>query len=443
MDARVVAFEVLLNIKIDLAYSNNALAVALAKHNLCSQDKALVTEIVYGTLTHYNLLHYWLIPYFQGRVKKWVQILLAMTLYQIVYLDKIPNYAAINEAVDIAKERGGDFNAKTINAILRKVTAPNGLRPTDEVKEISEKLAIEYSHPTWLVRLWMSQFGDERTVATLRANNERVKMVLRTNTIRTSRDALISSLAREGVVCQKGRLCQTSVIVTDGNALLTDIFKDGLFYVQDEASMLPAMALAPTKRARVLDVCAAPGGKTFHLAEMVGELGVVYAHDVHDHKIARVKENAKRLGVNNVEVSICSANDLHQLYKPESFDYILIDAPCSGLGILRRHPEAKQTKKPEDLDEIVQVQKEILVSASKFLKPSGRLVYSTCTINRKENQRQIEAFLASHEDFEQDKSLELRMPPILKANFENGMLQLFPQDFATDGFFIASLVKKK
>ena len=442
MNARKVAFEVLLNIKIDLAYSNNAIAVALAKHKLCPQDKALVTELVYGTLTHYNLLHYWLAPYFQGRVKKWVQILLAMTVYQIVYLEKIPTYAAINEAVEIAKGRGGDFNAKTINAILRKVTAPNGLRPTEEIKEVSEKLATEYSHPLWLVRLWMSQFGEERTLATLRANNERAKIVLRTNTTRTSRDALISSLARAGIACRKGKLCPMSVIVTDGNALLTEAFKDGLFYVQDEASMLPAMALAPSKRARVLDVCAAPGGKTFHLAEMVGELGVVYAHDIYDHKIARIKENAKRLGINNVEASICSAYDLHQLYQPASFDYILIDAPCSGLGILRRHPEVKLTKKPEDLDEIVQVQKEILSCASKFLKPSGRLVYSTCTINRKENQRQIEAFLASHEGFEQDIAFESRMPPLLKDNFENGMLQLFPQDFATDGFFIASLVKK-
>ena len=443
MNARLMAFEVLLNIKIDLAYSNNAIAVALAKHKLCLQDKALVTELVYGTLTHYNLLHYWLTPYFQGRVKKWLQILLAMTLYQLVYLEKIPTYAAINEAVKIAKGRGGNFNAKATNAILRKVTAPNGLRSTDEIKEIPDKLATDHSHPTWLVRLWMSQFGNERTEAILRANNERPKMVLRTNTTLTSRDELINRLTRDGVVCQKGKLCPTSIIVKNGNALQTDAFKDGLFYVQDEAAMLPAMALAPTKLSHVLDVCAAPGGKTFHIAEMVGELGIVYAHDIYDHKIVRIKENAERLKVNNVEASICSAYDLSQRYEQNSFAYILVDAPCSGLGILRRHPEAKQTKKPEDLDEIVKVQKEILESVSKFLKPGGRLVYSTCTINRKENQRQIETFLSSHVDFELDKAFESRMPSLLKNNFENGTLQIFPQDFETDGFFIASLVKKK
>ena len=438
-----MAFEVLLNIKINAAYSNSALTQALAEHELSTQDKALVTEIVYGTLTHYQLLHYWLIPYFQGRTKHWVQILLTMTLYQITYLEKIPNYAAIYEAVEIAKGRGGAFNAKIVNGILRKITMPRGLRCIDEIEATSERLAVQYSHPEWLVRLWISQFGEECTREILRANNERPKMVLRTNKTQISRDALISRLASEGVTCQKGNLVPTAVQVTSGNPLLAASFKNGLFYVQDEASMLPAMALAPTKGARVLDVCAAPGGKTFHLAEMVGDLGVVHAHDIYTHKIARIKENAKRLKINNVEADLCFAQNLDQLHEPRSFDYILVDAPCSGLGTLRRHPEAKLTKRPADLDEIVQIGKDILGSSAKFLKSGGRLVYSTCTINRKENQRQIEDFLRAHEDFELDSEFESRMPTILQDNFENGMLQLFPQDFKTDGFFIAALVKTK
>jgi len=442
MNARQVAFEVLLKIKIDAAYSNNAITTALVKHKLSNKDKALVTEIVYGTLTHYKLLHYWLTPYLQGRKKQWIRILLAMTLYQIVYLDKIPGYAAIHEAVEIAKGRGGEFNGKIVNAVLRKATATDGLRDVNEIEDVCERLAIWNSHPTWLVRLWMSQFGEERTVAMLRANNERARMVLRTNMNRISRDLLISRLAKEGIECLEGMLCPSAILVTSGNPLTTDSFKDGLFYVQDEASMLPAKALAPTKGAWVLDVCAAPGGKTFHLAEMVGELGIVYAHDIYDHKIARIKENMERLGINNVETSICLAADLNQLYEPGSFDYILVDAPCSGLGILRRHPEAKLTKRPEDLDEIAQIQKEILGISAKFLKPSGRLVYSTCTLNRKENQRQIEEFLKEFEDFTLDSDFESKMPTILKDNFTNGMLQLFPQDFATDGFFIAALIKK-
>jgi len=442
MKARKVAFEVLLNIKFNEAYSNHALSTAFAEHELSIQDKAFVTEIVYGTLTHYRKLVFWVEPYFQGRVKEWVQVLLAMTMYQTACLSGIPSYAANNDAVEIAKQRGGNFNAKVVNSILRKATVDD-LRWYDDIEDEIEKWAMHYSHPNWLVRLWDAQFGWEKTEEIMEANNEKAQMVLRTNLALTNKDALIKKLSQEGVTCTEGELCPTAIRVTKGNPLLTTAFKDGLFYIQDEASMLPAMALAPTKGAQVLDVCAAPGGKTFHLAEMVGELGVVYAHDIYDHKIARIKENAKRLRINNVEASLCCALELEKLYKPASFDYILVDAPCSGLGILRRHPEAKLSKKPEDLDEITPIQQHILGSASKLLKPGGRLVYSTCTLNRKENQRQVESFLKANEDFELDHEFEARMPAILKENFEHGMLQLFPQDFKTDGFFVASLTQKR
>jgi len=442
MEARRVAFETLIQITAEEAYSNVALSSALLEHEISVTDKALVTEIVYGTLTHYKLLKYWLNPYFHGRVKEWVKVLLAMTLYQITYLEKVPNYAAVDEAVKIAKARGGDFNAKTVNAILRSVTS-NELRDIKEMEEGPNRLAVETSHPTWLVRLWISQFGQKRAEAMLQANNERPKMALRANLTRITRAELKRELKSEGVDVIDGRIAPTALIVESGNPLATKSFKKGFFYVQDESSMLPAIALAPTKGSTVLDVCAAPGGKTFHLAEMVGATGFVHAHDIYAHKIARIKENGSRLGMNNVEASICSASQLDKLYPLASFDYILVDAPCTGLGILRRHPEAKITKRPEDLDEIAQIQKDVLVSASKFLKTGGRLVYSTCTVNRKENQRQVEGFLNENQDFMFDADFESRMPDVLKESFEHEMLQLFPQDFGTDGFFIAALVKWK
>ena len=441
MGARQAAFEALLNITTDQAYSNQALTRVFSEYKLSTKDKGLVTEIVYGTLTHHKLLNFWLEPYFQGRVKEWIRILLALTLYQIVYLEKIPNYAAIDEAVEIAKERGGNFNGGIVNAILRKVIASDGLRSVKGIEAIPERLSTQYTHSEWLIRLWIAQFGLEATEEMLKVNNERPEMILRANLNLITRRALMSRLNTEGITCVEGNLCSTATRITLGNPLITDAFKEGLFYVQDEASMLPALALAPTKRGIVLDVCAAPGGKTFHLAEMVGELGIVKAHDIFDHKIARLKENAKRLRIENVEISVCSALELDQLYEFESFDYVLVDAPCSGLGILRRHPEAKLTKQPEDLDEITQIQKDILAHAAKFLKPGGRLVYSTCTVNRKENHRQIEAFLKENEQFELDADFESRMPEVLKDCFENGMLQLLPQDFGTDGFFVAALTK--
>ncbi|MCL1989569.1 MAG: 16S rRNA (cytosine(967)-C(5))-methyltransferase RsmB [Defluviitaleaceae bacterium] len=442
MDARSVAFQALLMVRVEGAYSNEALQKVFSEHQLSALDKGLVTEIVYGTLTHEQLLDHWLQPYFQGRVKVWIRILLAMTLYQVVYLEKIPSYAAIDGAVEIAKGRGGAFNGKTVNAILRKATSGDGLREVDEQEELN-RWAIEYSHPEWLIRLWHAQFGHVRTFEMLRANNKRAKMVLRAHSRLIDRDELMKQLASEGVTCIPGRLCETAVVITSGNPLTTHAFKAGLFYVQDEASMLPAMALSPKVGAHVLDVCAAPGGKAFHLAEMVGEHGVVHAHDIYDHKIARIKENAKRLGIHHVEASICSALELHHIYEPESFDYLLVDAPCSGLGIMRRHPEVKFRKKPEDLDAIISIQKAILANSAAFLKPGGRLVYSTCTVNKKENQRQVETFLKENKGFELDPSFEGRMPARLKPHFEQGMLQLFPQDFETDGFFVASLVKLK
>lgn len=437
MTARQLAFEVLLNIKTNSAYSNNALTEAFSAHELSVQDKAFVTEIVYGTLTHYRLLQYWLEPYYQGRVKDWIKILLGLTLYQLNFLEKIPDYAAISEAVELAKNRGGEFNAKVVNSVLRKVKT-RAIVADDEL----EQLAIEYSHPTWLVRLWHAQFGIERTTAMMIANNERAPMMLRVNNFKTNRKILIGKLKDAGLTCETGQLSDSAILVKKGNPLTTKAFTSGLFYVQDEASQLPALALAPPKGARVLDVCAAPGGKTFHLAELVGDTGVVKAFDIYQHKIDRMRENANRLGITNVEMAVCSALDLHEIYEPISFDYILVDAPCSGLGILRRHPEAKLTKKPEDLDEIIEIQKAILDQTSQLLAPGGRLVYSTCTVNRKENHKQVEAFLKANEDFLLDEGFESRMPTELVGNFENGMLQLFPQDFNTDGFFIASLIRK-
>lgn len=442
MEARQVAFHALLKVKTEGAYSNQALTKLFLEHDLSAKDKGLATEITYGTLTHYTALHFWLEPYFQGRVKEWVRILLAMTLYQIVYLKKIPDYAAIAEAVEIAKTRGGNFNANTVNAILRNITKAKALRSFNDIEDPFKRLATQHSHPEWLLRLWVSQFGDADTQAMLKANNVAPEMVLRVNAVLTDRKTLMDELRKEGATCRAGSLSDGAIIVAAGNPLRSIAFKKGHFYVQDEASMLPALALKPAEGARVLDVCAAPGGKTFQLSEMVADGGVVYAHDIFDHKIARIKENMKRLKVDNVKASLCSALELEKLHEFESFDYILVDAPCSGLGILRRHPEAKMTKTPEDIDEIVQIQKDILAHAARFLKPGGRLVYSTCTVNRKENHRQVDAFLKNFPQFEKDADFEARMPKALENCFEDGMLQLMPHHFQTDGFFVASLVKK-
>lgn len=441
MNARHLALTVLLNIKQENAYSAQALDKAFLAHPLTPEDKGLVTEIVYGTLTHEVLINHWLTPFYTGRVKTWVKLLLSLTVYQMAFLEKIPHYAAIHDAVEIAKARGGDFNAKVVNRILRLVTEATLDKTVADIKEDVHRLAVRYSHPEWLIRLWIAQYGMEDTVLMLEVNNGRPPMVIRTNTNLTTVVDLIQDLKAEGVIVAPGNINPDALIVIKGNAVDTKAFKEGLFYVQDEGSQLPALALAPKVNGVVLDVCAAPGGKTLQLAQMVGDLGVVYAHDVYEHKISRMKENAKRMGVANVEASVCSALDLHTRYEPETFDYILVDAPCTGLGVLRRHPEAKSVKKPEDLDEIMTIQKDILAAVAPLLAPGGRMVYSTCTVNLKENQRQVEGFLKNHEDFVLDADYPARMPEVLRHHFKDGMLQLLPQHFNTDGFFVACLVK--
>jgi len=442
MNAREVAFEVLLSVIKGEAYSNVALSKALNDADLSPQDAGLTAEIVYGTLNRYRLLQYKLTPHYQGRVKDWIKVLLAMALYQIVYLDRVPTYAAVDEATKMATARGGEFNGKVVNAILRKLTE-TPIKDSIEMEKGANRLAIETSHPTWLIRLWEAQFGMEKTEAMARRNRERANLVLRTNLTKTTTAELKGKLQMEDVFCSLGHLYDDALIVMSGNPIHTNSFKEGLFYIQDEASMMPALALAPKAGAKVLDVCGAPGGKTLHLAQMVGDTGTVYAHDIYAHKIERIHENMNRMGITNVEADVCSALKLHTKYEEESFDYVLVDAPCSGLGILRRHPEARLTKQPEDLDTITDIQKDILQQASKFVKPGGRLVYSTCTVNRKENQRQIETFLNENQNFSFDSEFKSRMPEALAGNFEHEMLQLFPQDFDTDGFFIAALVKKK
>jgi len=433
MAARDLALDVLVSVIKDNAYSNLALDGALRGASLSAVDKGLATELVYGTLTHYRQLDFYADPCFKGRVKPWVRALVLMTLYQVVYLDKIPSHAAINEAVGIAKRRGGDFNGKLVNGILRSLMK----KPFEEAPNI----ALETSHPDWLINLWVAQYGTERAEAMARANNERAQTVIRTNLKKATRDELQRLLEAEGIDSEQGTLSIAALVVKKGSVATLDAHASGMFYIQDEASQLVAKALAPSQGARVLDVCAAPGGKTLHIAEMIGVDGEVIAHDIHAHKIELLNENAKRLGVKNIRASVQDAMKLGSGYAKGSFDYILVDAPCSGLGVLRRHPEAKLFKKPENLDAIIQIQSQILAEVAPLLAPGGRLVYSTCTVNRKENDRQVKSFLAGHPDFELDVALSSRLPDCLEGNFEEGMLQLFPQDFGTDGFFIASLVR--
>ena len=440
-NARELALQTLTDILIDGAYSNHALSEQIEKNELTVQDKNFMTELVYGTLQHEQLLNLYVTPFFNGKVKAWVRILIQMTLYQMLFLDSVPEHAAISEAVKIAKKRGGQFNGKLVNAILRKMTR-TPLPSLDTIKDEADRLAVETSHPLWLIKLWSKQFGWEKTIQMARANNERVNVTIRVNGVRGTREELKQKLESEGITCEYGNLSQDALVILKGNVIKTKAFEQGWFYVQDESSMLVARALKPKHHSKVLDTCSAPGGKTTHVAELMRQTGTVYAHDVYEHKIKLIEDNVKRLGLTNVVATLQDATTLNERYESDSFDAVLVDAPCSGLGILRRHPEVKITKQPSDLDEIMMIQKKILNTVAPLVKVGGTLVYSTCTVNRKENDKMVEQFLAQHPEYELDATLVNRLPEVLHEQTKKGMVQLFPGDYQTDGFFIACLKRQ-
>lgn len=440
-NARELALQTLTDILIDGAYSNHALSEQIEKNELTVQDKNFMTELVYGTLQHEQLLNFYVTPFFNGKVKAWVRILIQMTLYQMLFLDSVPEHAAISEAVKIAKKRGGQFNGKLVNAILREMTR-TPLPSLDTIKDEAERLAVETSHPLWLIKLWSKQFGWEKTIQMARANNERVNVTIRVNGVRGTREELKQKLESEGIICEYGNLSQDALVILKGNVIKTKAFEQGWFYVQDESSMLVARALKPKHHSKVLDTCSAPGGKTTHVAELMRQTGTVYAHDVYEHKIKLIEDNVKRLGLTNVVATLQDATTLNERYESDSFDAVLVDAPCSGLGILRRHPEVKITKQPSDLDEIMMIQKKILNTVAPLVKVGGTLVYSTCTVNRKENDKMVEQFLAQHPEYELDATLVNRLPEVLHEQTKKGMVQLFPGDYQTDGFFIACLKRQ-
>lgn len=440
-NARELALQTLTDILIDGAYSNHALSEQIEKNELTVQDKNFMTELVYGTLQHEQLLNFYVTPFFNGKVKAWVRILIQMTLYQMLFLDSVPEHAAISESVKIAKKRGGQFNGKLVNAILREMTR-TPLPSLDTIKDEAERLAVETSHPLWLIKLWSKQFGWEKTIQMARANNERVNVTIRVNGVHGTREELKQKLESEGITCEYGNLSQDALVILKGNVIKTKAFEQGWFYVQDESSMLVARALKPKHHSKVLDTCSAPGGKTTHVAELMRQTGTVYAHDVYEHKIKLIEDNVKRLGLTNVVATLQDATNLNERYESDSFDAVLVDAPCSGLGILRRHPEVKITKQPSDLDEIMMIQKKILNTVAPLVKVGGTLVYSTCTVNRKENDKMVEQFISQHPEYELDPTLVNRLPEVLHEQTKNGMVQLFPGDYQTDGFFIACLKRQ-
>ena len=422
------------------AYSNLLLNDIIKTSELADNDRRLFTELVYGTTARKLTLAYFLSPYIANakKIDDWVRQLLYLSVYQMTFLDKIPDHAILNDAVEIAKNYGNIGIGKFVNGVLRNVQR-NGVAKLEEVQDEHERLSIEASIPKWLIEKFIQQFGMEETKKLVLSLLEPSKLSARVDVSQISREEALEVLEKEGIQAQESIVSPFGIIAQKAVLAKSSLFQSGKLTIQDETSMLVAPTLCLIGDEQVLDTCAAPGGKTTHIAQFLKN-GKVTALDIHANKIKLIEENAKRLHVvDRVEVKKMDARDVGKNFEEEHFDTILIDAPCSGIGLIRRKPDVKYNKKATDFKDLPKIQLEILESAAHVLKKSGIMTYSTCTIIEEENQGVVKTFLARHPEFE---LIEPRVPVSVQSLIKEKMLQILPHQRMTDGFFISCFRKR-
>lgn len=430
MTVRKIALELFEEVIDDKAYSNIVLNDVLKHTDLKPEDRGLLTEILYGTLQHKLTLEYYIRPFIKAKIRRWQRYLLLISVYQLEYLDRVPDFAIINEAVEIAKERGGLQSGNQINGILRGYL--RGERPNiDDIKNDATRLSIKYSMPKWLVKHWFSHYSIEETERIIKSLNDKPQMYLRVNNKLIERDNLIEMLVSEGYDVRASELHPDALEFNGQNITDSESYKDGFFAIQDVSSMFVSYALDASDDDNILDACSAPGGKGFHALESM-DGGFVTLGDVHEHKITLIDNDAARLKHTNYEAFVADA--VTHNYN-QQFDRIIVDAPCSGLGVVKRKPEIKYERSEDSISELVELQLEILDNVKKYLKPNGVLVYSTCTIHQMENENVVYTFKKKHDDIEFEN---FNIPAL---DFTGPYRQILPYELQTDGFFIAKFKK--
>ncbi|MDP2601787.1 MAG: 16S rRNA (cytosine(967)-C(5))-methyltransferase RsmB [Deltaproteobacteria bacterium] len=442
---RRLASEILLKVDIQKAYADILLDQGIKTQGLQQRDRALLTELVYGTLRwrgaiDARLSHHLRRPL--ARTDPFIRNLLRVTLYQLHFLDKIPDYAAVNEAVQIAKKHKGGKVAGFVNGALRNFLRGKNVTAAPHPSDDSiATLTANYSHPEWLVERWLEYFGLEAAKALMRANNERSPLVLRVNTLKSDRRALLDLLERNGVTAIATQWSPEGVWVQSGSAVDgLPGFHQGLFQVQGEASQLVAHLLGPQPGERVLDACAAPGGKSTHIAELMKDAGEVTAIDLSVRGIEKIRDNATRLGLTSIRALRSDASREFAGSYVGYFDRALVDAPCSGLGTLRSHPEIKWHRNLTDIERLSRLQTKIVDRVAPCLKPGGVIVYSTCTLTRDENEQVVESFLTTHREFELENAAGY-LPEQAKLMVQGSYFLALPHRHNTDGFFAARMRK--
>ena len=428
--AREIALKALYKIDKEQAYSNIVLndEIKQNRNKINDKDIGLISEIVYGVTTWKLTIDEIIKKYSKIRLKKispWILNILRMGTYQIIFLDKIPKSAAVNESVNLAKRYGHASSSNFTNAILRKIEKED-YEEFFQIKDDVERISKTTSMPVWIIEELMKNNTIEEVEEICKNLNLRPEIIIRINKLKTTKEEIKRKLEDANIEYKEIPDMEDFLVLNKvKNIENSSLFKEGLFTVQDASAGLTAIVLNPQENDNVLDACSAPGGKTTYIAELMHNKGKIEAWDIHEHRTKLVEKNAERLGIKIINTDVKNSTEYEEKYK-EKFDKILLDVPCMGIGVIKRKPDIKWQRKKEDIEEISQLQRKILETCSKYLENGGYLVYSTCSILKEENEDIINDFIKNNSNFEIEK---------------NGLFNIKP-DKEKDGFFICKLHKK-
>ena len=445
--ARAVALDALLSVERDQTFADDALDHSISRSALDSRDRALALELVYGVLRNQSTLD-WRLDYVatKSMAKLPVRVRMALRLgaYQLLHLDRIPSSAAVNESVTLMKTGGTSAHwPGFVNAVLRALIRTPAPPWPDPAVDPVRALSVRHACPAWLTERWLSRFDVQDAEALCRSTTVIPPLTIRTNTLRTAREALASRFIEQGHAVHPTRISPVGLVLNKcGSVAELPLFREGAFYVEDEAAQLIAPILDPQPGELVLDACAAPGGKTTHLAALMHNRGEIIAMDRSAARLRLLENNCRRLGIGIVRTIRADATSpLPPTLRERPFDRILVDAPCSGLGVLRRHPEGKWRKDAEALPQHQTLQQHVLEGAGNRLRPGGVLVYSTCSSEPEENEQVIDQFCSAHKEFRRE-SVAPWLPPSGSALVTSqGDLSTMRNDDSMDMFFAARLRK--
>lgn len=445
VNPRELIVDMLIEITKNGEYSHVVIGQTLEKYQYLSKaDRAFIKKVTHGTIEQMIYIDYILNHYSKVKVNKMkpmIRAILRSSVYQLYFMDRIPSSAVCNEAVKLTAKRGFQNLKGFVNGVLRTIVREECKQIFPQKEHVIEYLAVKYSMPEWIVKQWVEVYGKERTEHILAYFLQEKKTTIRCNNSKITSIELKEKLIEDGVK----EIIDTPLpyaFEISGYDYLTGLssFQEGLFAVQDMSSMLVAEAAGVKENDICIDVCAAPGGKTMHLADKLGGTGKVLCGDVSEKKAEKIMENVERMGFYNVSVHVWDGTEFEEQLK-DTADIVLADVPCSGLGVIGRKPDIKFKMTPEGMEQLVPLQRTILSNVNRYVKPGGVLIFSTCTINPKENKENVAWFVKEYPEFQLEDFSE-QMPEQIKSLVKNGQLQLLPGACSTDGFFIAKFRKK-